>query len=320
MSGSGSSGERACVIGGRGVGWVSIGANHPLSVIAGPCSLESEELSLGVAHAVKGICDGLGLGYVFKGSFDKANRSSASSGRGPGIEGGLAILDRVRREVGVPVTTDIHEPWQAEEVSGVVDLLQIPAFLCRQTDLLVAASAAAAGSGGGVNIKKGQFVSPGEMLGPVKKCEAAGCSNLLLTERGTFFGYHRLVTDFIGVGDLMQLDVEGAGSGFDAGLTRRGGPPVCFDATHSAQLPGGSSVGGAATSGGRGERVPLLARAAVACGVDAVFLECHPDPERALSDRETMVPLGRVGELLGVLSRLAAVTGRAVAAGGGLPS
>ncbi len=292
--------ERLCTLSGPS-GDVRIGTSTPdgLVVIAGPCSLESEALSMEVAEHVSAACARLGLGYVFKGSFDKANRTSAGADRGPGMDDGLGILERVRREFGVPVTTDVHHPEQATPVAQVVDLLQVPAFLCRQTDLLVAVSQAAAASGGGVNIKKGQFLSPAEMLGPVRKCEAAGCENLLITERGTFFGYHRLVTDLIGVGDMIQLDVSGGGDGFDAELTRRGGPPVCFDATHSAQLPGAS-----AQSGGRGERVPLLARAAVAAGVHAVFIETHPEPAKAVSDGATMVPLDRIVSLLERLCRI----------------
>ncbi|MFG0258939.1 MAG: 3-deoxy-8-phosphooctulonate synthase, partial [Phycisphaerales bacterium JB041] len=214
-------------------------------------------------------------------SFDKANRTSIGSARGPGLAAGLAQLARVRDALGVPVTTDVHAPEQCGQVSGVVDLLQIPAFLCRQTDLLLAAGQAAASQGRGVNVKKGQFLSPEEMRGPVNKLAEAGCTNTMLTERGTFFGYHRLVNDFLGLGDMMALDVEG------------GPPPVCFDATHSTQLPGAGSQ-----TGGRPERAPLLARAAAAAGVQAIFIECHPDPANAASDGATQQPLDAVPGLL----------------------
>ncbi len=271
-----------------------VGPGHSLAVIAGPCAIESLDLCLSVADRLSNACAEFDMPFVFKASFDKANRTSIESRRGPGLEEGLEVLAAVRERTGVPVTTDIHAPEQAAAAAEVVDVLQIPAFLCRQTDLLVAASEAARKHRRGVNIKKGQFLSPEEMRGPVNKCRSAGCTNLLLTERGTFFGYHRLVTDLIGLGDLIQLDPSGAKKkGFDDSSLPRGGPPVCFDATHSAQLPGASS-----TTGGRAERVPLLARAAVAAGVHAVFLETHPQPEKAISDRSTMLALDRVIPLL----------------------
>ena len=275
-------------------GAIEIGPGRPLTIIAGPCALESRDLGLRIGEAVRDTCAELGFSYIFKASYDKANRTSVDSKRGPGLESGLRDLEAIRAELGVPVTTDIHEPAQAEAVAEVVDVLQIPAFLCRQTDLLVAASEAASARAKAVNIKKGQFLSPEEMRGPVRKCTAAGCSNLMLTERGTFFGYHRLVTDVIGLGDLMALDTE-----FDGGPALESTPPVCFDATHSAQLPGASK-----TTGGRRDRIPMLATAAVACGVDAVFMECHPEPERALSDAATMLRLDAVPALL---ARLKAV-------------
>ncbi len=283
-----------CIVTGPGSGaTVEIGAGRPLVIIAGPCVLESVEMALEVGRTMKHCCAEAGLGYIFKASFDKANRTSMSSSRGPGLERGLGQLATVRAELGVPVTTDLHDPGQAEGVAGVADLLQIPAFLCRQTDLLVAAGRAAAESGRAVNVKKGQFLSPEEMAGPVGKLEASGCRNIMLTERGTFFGYHRLVNDFIGIGDLMELE---------AGRSC----PVCFDATHSAQLPGATT-----TTGGRRERVPLLARAAVAAGVHAVFLECHPDPGRALSDASTMLALKDAPALIRTLASIRkAVEGR----------
>ncbi|MCC6660195.1 MAG: 3-deoxy-8-phosphooctulonate synthase [Phycisphaerales bacterium] len=263
-------------------GNVEIGPERPLAIIAGPCLLESRELALTIAETLVRACRDAGLSYIFKASFDKANRSSINSPRGPGLERGLAWLTEVRHELGVPVTTDLHEPSQAEPVARAVDLLQIPAFLCRQTDLLLAAGSAAAAHSRAVNVKKGQFVSPGEMRGPVRKLAETGCTNVMLTERGTFFGYGRLVNDFTGLGDLMTL-----------------GPPVCFDCTHSTQTPGSGE-----TTGGRPERSPLLARAAVAAGVHALFLECHPDPARGLSDAGTMLPLDSVPALLRDVSAL----------------
>lgn len=267
------------------VGSVRVGPSSPLAIIAGPCAAESLELCLRVGEALRERCATLGFGFIFKASFDKANRSSIQSGRGPGLEEGLKLLGQIKRKLGVPVTTDIHEPEQAAPVAEAVDLLQIPAFLCRQTDLLVAAAA----TGKPVNVKKGQFVSPGEMKHVVKKLEEGyqsakprAAEGIILTERGTFFGYHRLVNDFVGVGDLMEL-----------------GWPVCFDVTHSTQLPGSSH-----TTGGRPERAPLLARCAVAAGVQALFLETHPDPSRALSDAATMLPLDVALDLLTQLARL----------------
>lgn len=276
------------------VGDISIGPGRPLAVIAGPCALESRDLALEVGAAMRDACQAAGLPYIFKASFDKANRTSASSARGPGLDQGLDLLAQVGADLSVPITTDVHEPAQAEHAARVVDLLQIPAFLCRQTDLLTACGQAAADAGRAVNIKKGQFVSPAEMVGPVQKLAAAGCSNVMLTERGTFFGYHRLVNDFVGVGDLLEQDPGG-------------GPcPVCFDCTHSTQKPGEG-----ATSGGRPERAAMLARAAVAAGVHAVFIECHPDPARALSDAATMLPLNEAESLIADLAAIRAALAHA---------
>ena len=255
---------------------IPVGPGHPLVVIAGPCTLESLELGLEVGSALKAACVAAGLPYVFKASFDKANRSSAASPRGPGLDQGLAWLEAIGRELACPVTTDIHQPEQAAPVARVVGILQIPAFLCRQSDLLTAAALAAAPRGLAVNAKKGQFLSPREMLGPLKKLHEAGCDNAILTERGTFFGYHRLVNDFIGLADLMELD--------RSAWCPRGPAPVCFDATHSTQLPGSGEQ-----TGGRPERSPMLAAAAVAAGVHALFLESHPDPARAWSDGATQL-------------------------------
>lgn len=244
-----------------------------LLVIAGPCVLEDAATNSRIGRAVKDACQRLGLGFVFKASFDKANRSSIHSSRGPGLAAGLKELARLRAELDAPITTDIHDATQAAPVGKVVDLLQVPAFLCRQTDLL----AAAAATGRPVNVKKGQFMAPEEMRNVLAKLKEGGCAHTMLTERGTFFGYHRLVTDFIGLGDLMAL-----------------GAPVCFDATHSTQLPGATGT----ATGGRPERCGLLARAAVAAGVDAMFLECHPEPARSQSDAGTIQPLEAVPALL----------------------
>jgi 2-dehydro-3-deoxyphosphooctonate aldolase (KDO 8-P synthase) len=247
-------------------------------VIAGPCVIESRELCLTVGTRVKSICDKLGLRYIFKASFDKANRSSNSSFRGPGVQEGLAILDAVKRELGVPVLTDIHESDQAATAAQVVDVLQIPAFLARQTDLLVAA----AKTGKKINVKKGQFMSPQEMGNAVEKIRAARPSDstgdIWLTERGTFFGYNRLVNDFTGLAVMKSFGV-----------------PVVFDITHSTQQPAALGT----QSGGNPQYSPLLARAAVATGcVDGLFLECHPDPRNAKSDAATMMDLKDVEPLL----------------------
>lgn len=274
---------------------IEIGPQRPLAIIAGPCTLESLELGLEIGERVRDACADLGLPYIFKASFDKANRTSQGSPRGPGIAAGLDHLATIREKLGVPVTTDVHLPEQAEPAAAAVDLLQIPAFLCRQTDLLEACAQAAATHTRAVNIKKGQFLSPAEMRGPVRKCTASGCPNLMLTERGTFFGYHRLVSDFIGVGDMLEEPYREGASDQAARV------PVCYDATHSAQLPGATT-----TSGGRAERVPMLAKAAVAVGVHAIFLECHPNPSQAWSDAATMQPLNEVPALLAQLARIRA--------------
>ena len=266
------------------IGDITVGRGSPLAIIGGPCVIESADLCMQIGAAVRDRCRSLGLTYIFKASFDKANRSSVQSGRGPGADAGLRILQQVGGELGVPLTTDIHDPAQAAAAAKCVDLLQIPAFLCRQTDLLAAAAATARP----VNIKKGQFMAPAEMANVIGKIETsaqqAGVAQggVMLTERGTFFGYHRLVNDFAGLGDMMDL-----------------GRPVCFDATHSTQLPGQSR-----TSGGRPERAPLLAKAAVAAGVDAIFLETHPEPANAHSDAATMLDLNTTLNLLPQLARL----------------
>lgn len=270
-------------------GPVSIGPDRPLAILAGPCVLESLDLGLTIGSRLRDACAAAGLPYIFKASFDKANRSSIRSPRGPGLERGLAWMHTIREKLGTPLTTDIHAPEQAEPAAAVVDLLQIPAFLCRQTDLLSAAGEAAAKHGRGVNVKKGQFVAPHEMTGPVRKLAEAGCTNIMLTERGTTFGYGRLINDFLGLGDMMELKADG------------GPPPVCFDVTHSTQLPGAGE-----TTGGRPDRAPLLAKAATAAGVHALFIETHPDPAKAMSDASTMLPLETVPGLLATIAKIRA--------------
>jgi 2-dehydro-3-deoxyphosphooctonate aldolase (KDO 8-P synthase) len=254
------------------------GSRGPLLIIAGPCILESDAINMRIGETMRDACAKHGLSFVFKASFDKANRSSVKSARGPGLERGCDMLAKLKSDLGVPVTTDIHEPQQAARAAQAVDILQIPAFLARQTDLL----AAAAATGRAVNVKKGQFMAPAEMTGAIGKLRESGAKQIMLTERGTFFGYHRLVNDFAGVGDMMQMGV-----------------PVCFDATHSTQKPGEGE-----TSGGNPHHAPLLARAAVAAGVDAIFLECHPDPSASLSDRSTIQLLDRMPALLGQLAEI----------------
>jgi 2-dehydro-3-deoxyphosphooctonate aldolase (KDO 8-P synthase) len=254
------------------VGPVTFGGGK-LAVIAGPCVIEDPELCLAVARAMKQTCSDLGLGYVFKASFDKANRTSLSAFRGPGLERGLEILAMVKREVGVPVLTDIHEPAQAERAGEVVDVLQIPAFLSRQTDLLVAA----ARTGRVVNVKKAQFMAPWDMRPVVEKLVESGNRQILLTERGSCFGYNNLVVDFRGLAIMREL-----------------GFPVIYDATHSLQLPGGQGT----ASGAQREYAPHLMRAAAAIGIDALFIETHPDPDRALSDAAAQLPLAELSALL----------------------
>ena len=259
--------------------WKSLSAPARLSLIAGPCVIESEELCLQTAAALKKTCDRLGIAYVFKASYDKANRTSGKSFRGPGIEAGLQTLATVRKKIGVPVLTDVHTEAQVAASAEVVDVLQIPAFLCRQTDLIDAA----ARTGKIVNLKKGQFLSPKEMGQVVDKARAAGAKKLLVTERGTTFGYNNLVADMRSI-PIMR--------GF--------GSPVIFDATHSVQLPGG---GGDKSSGQR-EFAPVLARCALAAGANGIFIETHPQPERALSDGPNMIPLKEMPALLADLLKI----------------
>jgi 2-dehydro-3-deoxyphosphooctonate aldolase (KDO 8-P synthase) len=253
------------------------------TLIAGPCVIESRALALEVAERMKTITDRLGITYVFKASFDKANRSSGSTFRGPGVHEGLEVLAEVKQRFGVPVLTDIHESQQAAPVAAVVDVLQIPAFLCRQTDLLLAAAEAVRGTNKTINVKKGQFLAPWDMAQVVNKLRKAGVENLWLTERGSSFGYNTLVVDYRSIPQMQTL-----------------GCPVIFDATHSVQQPGGQG----SSSGGQREFVAPLARAAMAVGVDGLFMEVHPDPDNALSDGPNMVPLQRVEALLQQLARI----------------
>ncbi len=247
------------------------------TLIAGPCVIESPELVFQVAERMQTIAERLGITYIFKASFDKANRSSGGSFRGPGVSGGLEVLKEVKQRFGLPVLTDIHESQQAAPVAEVVDVLQIPAFLCRQTDLLLAAAEAVRGTDKIINVKKGQFLAPWDMAQVVTKLREAGVENLWLTERGSSFGYNTLVVDFRSLPQLRAL-----------------GCPVIFDATHSVQQPGGRG----SSSGGQREFVAPLARAAAAVGIDGLFMEVHPDPDRGLSDGPNMVPLHRVEPLL----------------------
>jgi 2-dehydro-3-deoxyphosphooctonate aldolase (KDO 8-P synthase) len=261
------------------IGNFEIGAGKPLAVIAGPCVIESRESALRHASLLKEAADRAGVPYIFKSSYDKANRSSASSFRGPGLEQGLEILAEVKRKVGVPILTDVHESAQVAAVQQVADVLQIPAFLCRQTDFVVAV----AKSGKVVNVKKGQFLAPWDIANVVDKILSTGNDQVLLTERGVSFGYNNLVSDMRSLVWMREL-----------------GYPVIFDATHSLQLPGG--LGHA--SGGERKYIPGLARAAVAAGVDALFMEVHEDPDRALSDGPNSLPLKDFEKLIGTVKQI----------------
>jgi len=263
---------------------VRIGDNGPLAVIAGPCVIESRDHTLRLADAIAAVCRALELPLVFKASFDKANRSSVDSFRGPGLDAGLAILGDVRAATGLPVLSDVHLPQQVAAAAEVLDCIQIPAFLCRQTDLLVAAGR----SGRCVNVKKGQFMAPEQMGTVVAKITAQDHDNVLLTERGTFFGYHRLVNDMCAIPLMQQL------------------APVVFDATHSCQLPGGQGH----QSGGRREFVGRLAAAGIAAGADALFVEVHDRPDQARSDAATVYPLDDLSQLLTRCLKVARAVGR----------
>ena len=260
-----------------------VGQDRPLFLIAGPCVIESERLALETSAELKEIAAKRRIPFIYKSSFDKANRSSHESFRGLGLEAGLRILERVKREVGVPVLTDVHEDTPLDEVAEVVSVLQTPAFLCRQTNFIQAVCA----QGRPVNIKKGQFLAPGDMVNVVNKAKATGNQAIMVCERGVSFGYNNLVAD------MRSLKIM-----------RDTGCPVVFDATHSVQMPGGLGT----SSGGQREMVPVLARAAVAVGVAGVFMETHPDPAKALSDGPNAWPLGMMGELLDVLVALDRVT------------
>ncbi|HEV8068457.1 MAG TPA: 3-deoxy-8-phosphooctulonate synthase [Planctomycetaceae bacterium] len=263
------------------LGKIACGTGHPLLFIAGPCVIETPELVSEVSGRLAELSVKLDVPIVFKSSFDKANRTSYHSFRGPGLELGLKMLEKVREATGLAVTTDIHEPAHAEPAAQVCDIVQIPAFLARQTDLVHAAAAATARRGRIINVKKPQFIAPEDAIHIVNKCVEAGNPNILLTERGATFGYGRLVNDMRAIPVMQKMGV-----------------PVVFDATHSVQLPGGASTGG------QREMIPVLARAAVAAGCDAVFLETHPNPDRALSDGPNMIPLAELPPLIEQLKQL----------------
>ncbi|UII24347.1 3-deoxy-8-phosphooctulonate synthase [Fulvivirga ligni] len=259
---------------------ITLGGEN-MVLFAGPCAAESYDICMETGEKVKSVCSSLGIDYVFKASFDKANRTSAGSYRGKGLDSGLQILQRVKKDLNVPVVTDIHESAQAEEVASIVDVLQIPAFLCRQTDLLIAA----AKTGKAIKIKRGQFMAPEDMKYAVDKVRGEGNNNVCLTERGASFGYHNLVVDMRGLPVMRQFS------------------PVVFDVTHSVQQPGGA--GG--TSGGQREFAPFLARAAAAAGVDGFFIETHPEPAKALSDGPNMIPLNEIEDFINMIKEVWAV-------------
>jgi 2-dehydro-3-deoxyphosphooctonate aldolase (KDO 8-P synthase) len=252
---------------------ISVGGNSPFVLIAGPCVIEDEKMVFETAKYIKSVTEELNIPFVFKASYDKANRSSIHSFRGPGLEKGLETLKKIKEELSIPVTSDIHEPNQVEQAAEVLDILQIPAFLCRQTDLLVAA----AKTGKPINVKKGQFLAPWDMSNVITKIKEAGNDQILLTERGSTFGYNNLVVDMRSIIELKKFDV-----------------PVVFDGTHSVQIPGGQGT----TTGGKREYVPYLSKAAVSIGIDALFLEVHPDPDNAKSDGPNMLKLDDLRETL----------------------
>jgi 2-dehydro-3-deoxyphosphooctonate aldolase (KDO 8-P synthase) len=256
-----------------------IGLNHPFFLIAGPCVIESEQLAIDTAGQLKEITEQLNIPFIYKSSFDKANRSSHQSFRGVGLEEGLRILEQVRQQIGVPVLTDVHEDTPLSEVASVVDVLQTPAFLCRQTNFIQNV----ARQGLPVNIKKGQFLAPWDMIYVVNKARAVGNNNIMVCERGAIFGYNNLISDMRALAVMRDTDC-----------------PVIFDATHSVQLPGGQGQ----ASGGQRELVPVLARAAVAAGVAGIFMETHPQPDKALSDGHNMLPLDKMTELLKTLQEI----------------
>jgi len=258
---------------------IKIGGKNPFTLIAGPCVIENRAMALHLARSIKAICQKHGIPYIFKASYDKANRTSIRSFRGPGLKKGLDILQEVKDKVRVPVLSDVHSLFEAVEAAKVIDVIQIPAFLCRQTDLLVAAAL----TGKAVNVKKGQFMAPSDMVHAVKKIEQAGNKQILLTERGSSFGYNNLISDFRSIPIMQQC-----------------GYPVIFDATHSVQQPGG--LGSA--SGGSREFIPLLSRCAIAAGANALFLEVHTNPKKALSDGPNMLALNKLEALLKNLKQI----------------
>ncbi len=261
-----------------------VGKGEPLTLMSGPCVIESEEMCLEIALALQKICAERGVNYVFKASFDKANRSSLHSYRGPGLEEGLRILKKIKEKIGVAVTTDVHTEEQAAVAGEFCDVLQIPAFLCRQTDLLLAAGA----TGAVVSVKKGQFMAPWDMGNVVEKIRSTGNSRIILIDRGVSFGYNNLVSDMRAIPIMQRLGV-----------------PVCFDATHSVQLPGGHGQ----TSGGQREFIEILAKAAVAVGVDSLFMEVHPDPHKAKSDADSQLSLEELPKILDRLLKIRAAIG-----------
>jgi 2-dehydro-3-deoxyphosphooctonate aldolase (KDO 8-P synthase) len=263
----------------NGALWKNLSSGRKLILIAGPCVIESEKLCLHIAASLKTVCKQLGILYVFKASYDKANRTSGKSFRGPGLKEGLGVLAKVRMEIGLPVLTDVHTEEQVLEASTAVDILQIPALLCRQTDLITTA----ARTGGIVNIKKGQFLSPGEMENVILKARRAGGGKIMVTERGTTFGYNNLVADMRSIPIMRQFGV-----------------PVIFDATHSVQMPGGAGD----KSDGQREFAPVLARAAIAAGANGLFIETHPQPDKALSDGPNMIPLDQMAGFLKTIVRI----------------
>ena len=265
-----------------------VGIEHPIFLIAGPCVIESEQMAIDTAGQLKEMCAELGIPFIYKSSYDKANRSSNKTFRGFGMEEGLRILDEVRRQVGVPILTDVHTEEQVKHVAAVVDVLQTPAFLCRQTDFITAVATC----GKPVNIKKGQFLAPGDMKQVVQKAKEAngGLDNIMVCDRGTSFGYNTLISDMRGLAIMRETNC-----------------PVVFDATHSVQQPGGQGD----KSGGQREHVPVLARAAVASGIAGLFMETHPDPAKALSDGPNAWPLGKMKDLLAVLIELDKVVKKA---------
>jgi 2-dehydro-3-deoxyphosphooctonate aldolase (KDO 8-P synthase) len=261
------------------IGDFKIGNGEPLAILAGPCVIESEKHTLSIAESLQKIISFHSFSLIFKASYDKANRSSINSFRGPGLEKGLRILERVKTEFGLPVLTDVHSPEEAKAAAEVCDMIQIPAFLCRQTDLVAAVGRTKVA----INIKKGQFLAPWDMKNVIDKILSCGNDRILLTERGTSFGYNNLVSDFRSIPIMQEF-----------------GFPVCFDATHSVQLPGGLG----STTGGQREFIPVLAKAAIAVGCNALFLECHPNPSQAKSDAASVLPLNELGPLLHELERI----------------